>query len=287
MSRKIGPINKVERLESVTNEVYKIRNNNEYILKIYSNKGPYLDTDLKIIKSFGNLNGTMRKIYLSGRNEGVNFAVLEYIKGKMLSDVVYKKNSSEYCKELFNFFKFCSKIRIKKYGRINNSLNGTYKNWTSFVLDLEKRIYERSANFYKLVGIDLQELKSLTNKLLKHRKISSALIPADVNLSNFIIAKNEKLRAIEIGSWFSGDYLLPYGVLLTHIWKTPLHDYILTNNLIKKNIRIVLLYSLLESLSVISFNKRQYPHKLKTLKPFGNKELFINILNEQKTMLGI
>jgi len=287
VSRIMGTITEVKKLKSVTNDVYKIKNNNEYIVKIYLNRGLTSDLDLKITKRFGDFNGVMKRNFLSGRIGGVNFVVVEYIKGKLLSNIIYRINPSEYYRQLCNFLMECGKIKTKKYGRLKNSLDGSYKNWLRFLLDLEEDIYYRSNDFEKLVGINLCKLKEFTIDLLKKRKICSVLIPVDLNLSNFIITKGGKVRAIEIGSWFAGDPLFPYCLLLTHAWKTPLYNQIIKDKPIQEDTRISLFYSLLESLSVISFNKKIYPSKLKTLKPFGNKLSFMNIMEEQKKLIGI
>ena len=103
------------------------------------------------------------------------------------------------------------------------------------------------------------------------------LVPADVNLTNFLITKKNELRVLDVGVYISGDKFLPYGLLLAHVWNSDLEKDILKH--FSKNDTLLHFYACIEMLAILAFTKKNYPENYDFVKPFGQEAKAIDILH--------
>lgn len=288
VSRLIGPISRVSRLPSGNNIVYRVgQAGKDFVVKIYRDRGASRDADVQIVRRFGTFGGVLKKVFAYQQTPIGRLAIQEYIAGQQLSTQMGATNARRYFRQLTDFFAQTAAIKGTRFGRVQENFTGTHPKWLSFVSDHVKFLYNNTPGLADVTGITPLQLQSIAQKTLANRKVESKLIPADVNLTNFVVDAKRNVRAVDIGSWVYGDSAMPFGLLLAHAWGTPLGNQILSSEVFAQNRSAVIFYSLLESISVMSFIKRNKPGLIKTQTPFGNTTKWAEIIRKQKAVLGL
>ena len=95
----------------------------------------------------------------------------------------------------------------------------------------------------------------------------------DLNMNNFVVNNNDRIKVINIPVLWSGDWIAPYGELAAHIYKTPLWqpfiDTIRKDGLAQRRIN---LYALLMAYTTLAYVVRFSEEDLEQTRPWGNEQ---------------
>lgn len=278
LKENIGRILSSKKVDSATNDVYLISSESgKFILKVID-ASKRIDEDVDSILLSKLKTKYFRKLIRSYELKDEKQALLlEYLDGEILADIF--KDGKPVPNNLFSQFQgFISEIasvKTKGYGAINHNLEAAFPSWKSFV-DFKLKQYISSLENNSSLGKDyVGKMETFSSQISLEKP---TLVPADVNLSNFLITEKADLKVLDIGVYISGDKLLPYGLLLAHSWNSDLANKILEKfSEFKSRLHF---YACLEMLAIMSLTRKNYPERLNTIKPFGQKNKAIDIFKE-------
>jgi len=276
-------ISEIKIISNFNNIVYKmITNRGQYILKVITNQNTETYLDYYYFKKLGKLIPEFNQILFSFKKNKYlkrNFIVSKYIEGVPLSGILYKNCDMEIIAEnLLKFYKRFNNISVSGYGNATYDFKAPYSSWKEAIESQLIKIEKRSNEFNNYTDRKYTDLLRNSYHLID-RQFEATLFPADFNLNNFILTKESKIKIIESEYYYIGDPLVPYGALLTHIYRTKLVG-IFFKKIQNKNLKILSFYAVLEAISVWSFNFMMQNRNPTGARPFGNKNTFHKIIEE-------
>lgn len=279
IKQKFGNIKEVTVLSEITHLVYRIdTETGSYILKILRpERMSHGDLDLEVMGR-GNIPAFKKVLFDSKLSGGQEIMVTEYVEGVAVKDLLYDKSQDfdHIYNQLSVFFKDVGKIPTVAYGIVGREFKGSHPDWQSFLLSTVNSYQRRAPDL--LEHISKKEIDFLCKQVEVLDLEGPVLVPADINMANFVIDESGTLRVLDVGSYLSGDSNLPMGLLLGHAWDTQLGNKILEkNNTVSARLY---LYAAIEMLAILTYTTKFNIEKIDTLKPFGNQRLAKDIFTE-------
>ncbi len=269
------------QLSDNNNLVYLATSNDtKYIIKVYQNKGMYSDKEAYLLNKISNKN--LRKMYYyEEKPAGIDYpiSILEYIEGETLLDHVKNdlslENAEKYTTQIFNFLQDCFEHAEDGFGCIVNDQEYSHESWQSYLFDA---LTNPMKDLLQYNISDLLE-ESFAIYFNCQQQISCenpVIVPIDLNLSNFIISKDNEVKVIDPGAIIAGDSHNAYGEFAAHTYKTLLWDCF-AKNLSNDSLKRVHIYALFDDLNILSFIARHGGDVYKAC-PWGNPHTFIELI---------
>lgn len=278
-----GEITTVQKIDSVTNEVYILQNKTgeKFVLKII-NADKRDGNDIDHVVMDGQHSNYFRKLISTFLYDKRRVLLLEHLDGKSLAELIQEGTTlpDNLFQQFCNFFKEISLLKAHNYGAVNNNFNAQFVSWNDF---LSSKLLKYSNNIKDEMLFSLEEKSRLEQSISRINLDEAVLVPADVNLSNFLITDSNSLKVLDVGVYISGDALLPYGLLMAHSWGTDLAAAIL--EFFPESEHQLHLYACLEMLAILSFTMENNPDSIYTLKPFGQNMAAVKILKDNLKFL--
>ena len=223
---------------------------------------------------------------ISKHIDGVN--LLEAYLSNISNEVFLQSVSNQ----LIEYIDSCNSISTEKYGFISELLIGPLSCWTEFLYKNLQSVQQTIDNIpelnHSLQSELLPFIETAQRFISRNHKYFTEVIPKltpiDLNLTNFIIeAPSNKVIAIDLEAFISGDPLLSFGELFGHVYLTSLGDFLssIWDRWTTQEKKVVHFYAFLSNLNVLSFiianSKESIP--LNNLKPWGNSNSFISLLH--------
>lgn len=276
-------IKHVQELHGTKNRVYVLSTNTQkkYILKIFKASS---DTHIsnKEMLMYHLLKGSKHIKKIVRFDE--EYVVTEYLSGTsvdeiLLSDIELKNKETNIIGDILGFITECGEISGTGVGNFNDNLLGENIPWDSYLLRYIEGIHKRNKN-PEILSFLYDFLK---NYIEKNRKqflnIVPVVIPIDLNLKNFLLDSEGNVKCIDLDAAWLGDYILPYGELLMHIYGTKLYLDFVRNNaeFYIKNCTKIHFYALFTIYSLLSFLNVN-SESISSIKPWGNQCNFIDLI---------
>lgn len=272
-------------ISNTSNKVYqvKITNNQTLYAKFYENNSSHIDNELKIYNLID--NKFLKEIYYQSNNP--KMAIFKELNGKTIDELnedELENNSKRIILNICNYFDNMKKNKTKKYGLLDENLNGTFDDFHCFLKTRQKET--------SLILNEYKELKNIFNLIFeKYKNIikpDNVLVPIDTNLKNIMLMPDNSIKFIDPGEMISGPILMGYGDLVAHIYKTPLYEKLITKlNINKEEEKLIRIYAIFSSLNILAFLKKNGITKLDEIIPFGNTHTFYNLIDEHLKYLNI
>lgn len=274
-------------------------NDNKFCLKIYNNtqQRAAMAKESVIYETIKPIYSSITTILHFGALHQKEYSISKHIDGVSLLDAYLDNLSNEaflqsVSKHLVKYIDSCGSISTKKYGLLSDELTGTLNCWTDFLYknlqSIQKSIDNISA-FNHPVRHELlpfvENAQQFISKNHEHfAQIIPKLTPVDLNLTNFMIeTHSNKVIAIDLEAFVSGDPLLAFGELFGHVHLTSLGDSLksIWSRWTTEEKKRIHFYAFLSNLNVLSFIIANSKESIivDSLKPWGNNNSFIKLLH--------
>ena len=209
-----GEISAIQKIDSVTNEVYILQSKTggKFILKII-NEDKRDGDDIDHVVMDGQHSNYLRKLISTFKYDKRRVLLLEYLNGKSLAELIQEGTAlpDNLFQQFYNFFKEISIQKAHNYGAVDSNFDAQFASWNSF---LSSKLLKYANNISDKMLFSLSEKNILKQSISRISLDEAVLVPADVNLSNFLITDSNSLKVLDVGVYISGDALLPYGLLI-------------------------------------------------------------------------
>jgi hypothetical protein len=151
---------------------------------------------------------------------------------------------------------------------------------------------------YLLAQLEEQRIKGPKTALLYYSKLRSAmtsvddqlaecvtpaLVPADSNNRNFLVAPDGRLVCINLPALWHGHWLKPWGEALVHWDGTALADRVF--DLMREHTQLLHFYAAHQAYIILVFGERFSPPPLERLQPWGGRRPLMDILDDHLAKL--
>jgi len=190
-------VSDVELVSDTNNIVIKYKiDNNVYFAKFYQDKSVHVDNEVMLYEKLPQEGKKyLKKLIYSNfsTNDESKFAIFEEVNGRNLSEMLQKNEISDemadkIAKEILNYFNIVSKIKTKKYGNLDNSLEGKYEEYLKYLYE-----YQTATTETLFLNKKTRMLSSIPYRLLEENaefldEGYSCVTPIDSNFNVIILA---------------------------------------------------------------------------------------------------
>jgi ribosomal protein S12 methylthiotransferase accessory factor len=298
---KICKANSFEIFSENKNLVFKVKTEKDktFLMKIHKNE------DCASIKNVENImydylgnSSFVRKCAAksSGTDaDKVDYLILEYVEGSTLLEKLQRHEIEDLpsvIKQIAQYVKFCKNIKVSGFGNVNSNLEGEADTWYLFL----ESYLENALGKIKILNDCPDKEKLLNIHRILHQFFESnkeyfesvlpCLVPIDLNLSNFLVTKDNKLIVLDLDAFWSGDYLLAIGEFTGHSYATKHLNYFISEfQLSDFELKIVHFYALLSNFDVLLYIAQFELDNLHQQKPWGNSVNFFKLARSHEFML--
>lgn len=288
-------VSDVELVSDTNNIVIKYKIDNDvYFAKFYQDKSVHVDNEVMLYEKLPEEGKKyLKKLIYSNfsTNDESKFAIFEEVNGRNLSEMLQKNEISDemadkIAKEILNYFNIVSKIKTKKYGNLDNSLEGKYENYLKYLYE-----YQTATTETLFLNKKTRMISSIPYRLLEENaefldEGYSCVTPIDSNFNNIMITGLGEVKIIDPGAIVSAPLNMGIGELVAHSYGTILYDKLMNNmnanELQRKKLSI---YATLSSLNIMAFLVRNNIGEIEKSKPFGNTHTFFELIDGHQNII--
>lgn len=278
-------------LVSDTNNIvirYKL-DDKTYFAKFYQNKATHVDNEIMLYEELPEQGKKyLKTLTYSNFNteEQEKFAIFEEVQGKTLAEMLENNEVSDALAEktaasILNYFSIISQIKTRRYGNLENSLEGKYDNYLKYLYE-----YQFPTTETLFLDKKTRHLSSIPYKLLEENaefldESYSCVTPVDSNFKNIMITNQGEIKIIDPGAIVSAPLNMGLGELVAHSYGTIIYDKLMEKmQATESQKRKLSIYATLSSLNIMAFLVRNKIGDIEKSKPFGNNHTFFELVEE-------
>jgi len=288
IDKEIGSVYNTCFLSDKNNDVFLLETKHEdFILKIYKQKGLHQDIELYARKTLGDAD-FIRQMVLFDNSRNIidtDFAIFKHYRGHTLLHIINENRLHEYDlekigKQIAQVLLHITRHTIKGCGFIDSEGRTSHMDWISFLLDYQTPTIRSlmKSNLDPTIYNKMYDFIISNHELLNC--IDYSLCPIDLNMDNFLITHSSKVVFLDVGGMIAGNLLMSIGEYSGHTFGTPLHDVVLKCfDFSDDHLRQVHLYAAMMNLNVLAFIAKNKLGDLYKAKPWGNNMTFIESID--------
>ena len=297
---QVSSINEIEKLGTETkNEVYKIITNDKrvFILKLLNDDDSSIRNNEVLmydkLKNSGFIRDSIKgSYYFDGKTN--NLLIIEYIKGSTLLELVQSDNQQAFkaVENVADYIRFCSDMSVSGYGNLKKNFVGEHSSWLEVLNEYTDKIKIKINNLNMSCSKKyMLRIVSDIEKFLSENKsyfinVKAALIPIDLNLTNFLVSARDDFFVLDIDAFWAGDFLLAIGEFIGHIYGSKYYrGFIEKFSFTAYEQKIVHFYALMCNLDVLLYIADIDETNLKRQKPYGNDITFFDLYLSHRNVI--
>lgn len=290
-TKLIGKIGEVQVLSQTNNQVFKtITKRGAFILKVVSD--PTVDVLLErdLLLRLGRNDLFRSMLQVSPLSDAPGFLVVApFYEGKSLDAVlelgdVTQAEAERWARTMHEMFAVIATVPVTFFGRPRVNTPPTFSRWTAF---LQWYLLRQKKKAPHLASMRYERLASAFRRIapiLDDATQRPTLVPADVNLRNFLVRSSERqLVMIHLPILWHGDTAVPYGESAIHLDRTIIGKELLELGAFSSS-RIDW-YAAFSAYVVLAFAERFHPSPLAEVRAWGGHRPLLEILDERLARL--
>ena len=291
---RVGEAVSVENLPQSRNFLFKLtaQDGKEYVVKIYSERRDLIpNIEWTAYEKLKGKQSVRQCFAMENGNGQKAYAILEYVRGNTLLealDLLQKQPSIEtmVVKQIVSFISECATIKLHGFGEIGTDFSGKFSTWIdfldNFLARLESAVKALPENalssrmqrlFGCLAGFRFAECKFLASR-------EAAFVPIDLNMSNFLLAQENRMVALDLENFWAADPLFALGEWAAHTFGTSRFDAFLAayRPLSTTEMASVRFYALMSNLNVLMYVINHQVTDPEQAAPWGNPNRFVDLM---------
>ena len=293
IERQLGEIVSTEKLPSRQNNISRIETpKGNFVVKVYEQRRPKANPNREIQMSriLRDLPEIREMIYCDESKKLIphDFAIFRYAEGETLracleTDSLTGKQIENIAAQVHDLISSIVQIPTQGFGRLDDTgMRGTSVSWVQFLRDSQSPMIET----FRTHDVIPSALYLSATRMLDARKDkfdcdSPKLLPMDLNIGNIVVGSDDKIKFIDLKTFWSGDSLCAFSQFYaltngTHLGKSFInHVEGFQTDQFK-----VRFYALLDNLNVLAFIARSDPEAAREARPWGNPKRFVDLIEE-------
>jgi YcaO-like protein with predicted kinase domain len=301
--REVGEPRTVEVLSGTKNCLFKVvsAEADTYVVKLYTRHADLIGgCELAVYRHLTGSRFVRRLVAGSPENGSTpGYLITEYRAGTTFLELVNDPQFdpaklAQLGVEVARFVAECRAVTIAGFGSLDLDLRGAHPEWDAWLADyLDRAAVGLSSlgdsDAARLLGRAHDALRRfLDEEWAAFRSVTSALVPIDLNLSNFLITEEGRLLVLDLETFWGADPLLAFGEWAGHTYGTPWYESFARawGHLPQRLRRLVRFYALLSNFDTFYYITSNALGTVESARPWGNRLRFSELIQIHITSLG-
>lgn len=212
-----------------------------------------------------------------------------YVEGERFDDVLLREDATpeeqrRWADQMHELFAAIARVPVSGFGAPATPGRATAERWSAFLAAYLERQRHKAP---RLAGIRYAALAAALARItaaLDATVTSPVLVPADVNLRNFLVTGSRSLVVINVPLLWHGDPAEPYGDALIHVDGRQIADR-LREHADAEPWRLSF-YAAFAAYCVLAYVERFADEPLDKARPWGGRRPLLDILDEHLEVLA-